>query len=194
MADRNKSIDGDAVLPELMHLMDVRALLAFGRLDFATAMMQADRESKATRAELADAIKVDKSTLDRSFSFNVDDAPYFIRADKLPELAVAMKTDAVLRWLVGRWLYLLSTGGVSKRRPVNVLSLYHRLAEVAREYGDLAGKLHEYTAEDSSGGEHLTKSELVRLDKEAGDLVTHSLEIKRSIRLLIGELVAEGRE
>lgn len=194
MPDRTKSIDGDAALPDLMQLMDIRTLLACGRMDFPSAMMQADRESKVTRAELADAIKEHKSVIDRSFSFNHDDAPYFIRLDRVPEMAVAMKTDAVIRWVVGRWLYLLSTGGVSKRRPVSVLSLYHRLAEIAREYGDLAGKLQEYTSDSSEGGGLLSKAELMRLDKEAADLVERSVEIKRAIRLLIGEIVAEGRE
>jgi len=179
----------DLAQADIMRLMDADALLSCGRLPFDAAMLQADRESPRTRADVADRLKMDKSVIDRSFSFNPDDAPYFVRADKLPELALAMDTDAVIRWLVGRWLYLRATGGLAPRRSVSVMTVYHRMAEIAREYGEVAGKIEEYTSADSEDGRNLSKSELRRLAKENGDVIARAIELQKDLRLMLGELV-----
>lgn len=179
----------DQAQADLMRFMDADVLLSIGRLPFDAAMQQADRESPRTRADVADRLKMDKSVIDRSFSFNHDDSPYFVRADKLPELAVAMDTDAVIRWLVGRWLYLRATGGLAPRRSPSVMTVYRRMTEIAREFGEVAGKIEEYTSESSDGGRDLSKAELRRLAKENGDVIDKAVELQRDLRLMLGELV-----
>lgn len=160
--------------PVVVRMMDAESLLSLGRLPFEQGMLQADRESRATRADVADKLRVSLSHINRAFAFDGED--YFIAARRFPELCVAMGTATPLRWLVGRYLHLLVESGLATRRQVGVEQVFRRLAEIAAEYGDVARAAGE-AAEDGE----LDKAELKRLLREARD-------VNGKVNALIGDL------
>ncbi|MEG6549584.1 hypothetical protein V6C53_05010 [Desulfocurvibacter africanus] len=90
----------DLAAPVVVRMMDAEALLSLGRLPFEQGRLQADNESRATRADIAERLKITLSAVNRAFSFEDDN--YFIAARRIPELCAIMGTATPLRWLVGR--------------------------------------------------------------------------------------------
>jgi hypothetical protein len=171
----------DLVAPVVVRMMDAEGLLALGRLPFEQGMFQADRESRATRADLADRLKVSLSAVNRAFAF--DDENYFIAARRFPEMCAAMGTDTPIRWLLGRYLHLLAEGGLVRRHEVGVEQLFQRLAEIAAEYGDVAR-----AATESASDGRLDKPEIKRLLREARDVMSRCSQLIGDLHCLLGEV------
>lgn len=171
--------------PVVVRMMDAEGLLSLGRLPFEQGMRQADHESRATRADVADRLRITLSAVNRAFAF--EDENYFIAAKRFPEMCLAMGTATPLRWLVGRYLHLLVEGGLAPRRQVGVEQVFRRLAEIAAEYGDVARAAGE-AAEDGE----LDKAELKRLLREARDVSGRVNALIGDLHCLLGEAEEKG--